>query len=395
MPNFTDFTDFLKDKQFIQWQLIPDNESDARWRQFISEHPHLEGELQKAIHYIKTTGLNKKTLTDSERQQLLDKIQTTIEANSKKLKIKRLVRYIAASCAAVALIVLGVNLYLNSNKTSTQFNSEEVIVGKLLNEKDIQLITEKETMSFEKDVHVQIEKDGKAKIIQENQADKTVETSHRQLNKLIVPYGKRSTLTLSDGSKVWLNSGSVLEFPAQFAGDNREVSLASGEMYIEVASDKKKPFYVHTSDFNVRVYGTRFNVSAYADSPKSVVLVEGSVSLSPSDNQEIYLSPNEQAIYSRDGTFNTQKVDVNHFISWKNGYLMFEDAPMPEVLKQIERYYNLSFNYDKDVTLKDLTCNGKIILSENLDNVMTTITLLTSVQYKKENNRIYITIESD
>lgn len=110
---------------------------------------------------------------------------------------------------------------------------------------------------------------------------------------------------------------------------------------------------------------------------------------------EIKLMPNEQAVWSQDGTFETQEVDVAHFISWKNGYLIFEDAPMTEVLKQIERYYNLSFSYDKDVTLKDLTCNGKIILSENLDNVMTTVTLLTSTQYKKENNRIYITNDSD
>ena len=67
------------------------------------------------------------------------------------------------------------------------------------------------------------------------------------------------------------------------------------------------------------------------------------------------------------------------------------DTPMSEVLKQIEKYYNLSFNYDKDVKLKDLTCTGKIVLSENLDNVMTTIALLTSTKYLKENNRIYIT----
>lgn len=395
MPNFTDFTDFLKDKQFIQWQLIPDNESDARWRQFISEHPHLEGELQKAIHYIKTTGLNKKTLTDSERQQLLDKIQTTIEANSKKLKIKRLVRYIAASCAAVALIVLGVNLYLNSNKTSTQLNSEEVIVGNLLNEKDIQLITEKETMSFEKDVHVQIEKDGKAKIIQENEVDKTIETSHRQLNKLIVPFGKRTQLTLADGSKVWLNSGSVLEFPTQFSGDTREIRLESGEMYIEVAPDKKKTFYVHTTDFNIRVYGTKFNVSAYTDTPQSVVLVEGSVALQTTLNKEQQLSPNEQAIYSEDGTFKTLKVDANQFISWRNGYLSFDKTPMMEVLKQIGRYYNLSFDFDSDVNLQKRTCTGKIHLSEKLDNVMVTVGLLSSTKYVKSDNQIFIINEID
>ncbi|WP_286854003.1 FecR family protein, partial [Proteiniphilum sp. UBA5259] len=131
-------------------------------------------------------------------------------------------------------------------------------------------------------------------------------------------YGKRSTLTLSDGSKVWLNSGSVLEFPAQFGSKKREIRLTSGEMYIEVIPDSQKPFHVHTSDFNVKVYGTKFNVSAYADSPRSVVLVEGRVSLQPVNKKETFLSPSEQAVYSDNGTFNTQKVDVTQFISWKN-----------------------------------------------------------------------------
>jgi ferric-dicitrate binding protein FerR (iron transport regulator) len=189
---------------------------------------------------------------------------------------------------------------------------------------------------------------------------------------------------------VWLNSGSVLEFPAQFTGNNREVRLASGEMYIEVAPDGKKPFHVRTSDFDVKVYGTKFNVSTYADSPQSVVLVEGRVSLQPTNKKETFLSPSEQATYSDNGTFNRQKVDVNQFISWKNGYLEFDKTPMTDVLKQIGRYYNLSFDFDNDVNLYKRTCTGKIYLSENLDNVMTTIGLLSSTKYIKDNNQIFI-----
>jgi len=187
------------------------------------------------------------------------------------------------------------------------------------------------------------------------------------------------------------NSGSVLEFPAQFTGNNREVRLTSGEMYIEVATDRQKPFHVRTSDFNVKVYGTKFNVSAYDDSPKSVVLVEGRVSLQSANKKETILSPNEQAVYSDNGTFHTQKVHVNQFISWKNGYLEFDKTPMTEVLKQIGRYYNLSFDFDNDVNLLKRTCTGKIYLSENLDNVMTTVGLLSSTICTKKENQIFIT----
>ncbi|HBX18829.1 MAG TPA: iron dicitrate transport regulator FecR, partial [Porphyromonadaceae bacterium] len=78
------------------------------------------------------------------------------------------------------------------------------------------------------------------------------------------------------------------------------------------------------------------------------------------------------------------------FISWKNGYLTFEDTPVIEALKQIERYYNLSFNFDEEVSFQGLTCTGKIILSDNLDNVMTTLALISSTTYKKEDTQIYI-----
>jgi len=116
---------------------------------------------------------------------------------------------------------------------------------------------------------------------------------------------------------LWLNSGTVLEFPAQFRGDKREIHLLSGEIYVEVVPDRDKPFHVQTGDFNVKVYGTQFNISSYANFPRSVVLVEGRVSLQPIGKQETFLSPNEQAVYSDNGTFTTRKVNVNQFISWK------------------------------------------------------------------------------
>jgi ferric-dicitrate binding protein FerR (iron transport regulator) len=165
-------------------------------------------------------------------------------------------------------------------------------------------------------------------------------------------------------------------------------------MYIEVIPDQNKPFFVHTSNFNVKVYGTKFNVSNYTGSVPSVVLVEGSVSLQSKDHKELFISPSEKAVYSGSGTFHTQKVDVNQFISWKEGYLTFDKTPMTEVLQQIGRYYNLSFDYEQDVNLQKRTCSGKIYLSNNMNNVMTTIALLTSTQYDMQNNRIYITSQS-
>ena len=209
---------------------------------------------------------------------------------------------------------------------------------------------------------------------------------------MIVPYGRRSRITLSDGTKVWLNSGSSLEFPSTFSENSREVFL-TGEMFIEVAPDKNRLFYVHTSNYDVKVYGTKFNISNYTGSASSVVLLEGSVSLQTTDEEELLLSPNKQAIYSGNGTFRIEEVDVTPFISWKEGYLSFEDTSITIALKQIERYYNLSFNYEDEISLQGLTCTGKIILSDNLDNVLTTLAIISSTHYKRDGELIYLYIE--
>lgn len=387
-PNYSRYTDFLKDRQFVRWQLLPDEQLDDYWYGFMTNHPEHVEDIQKAIRFLKSKGLNKGQLTIAEQEALLESIQTSF-CQGKKAKQRKLFRYVSVASAAVAVIAVAISLLTPPPKEGIT-PGKELIVGELLNSEDIQLVTSHETISFQNDIDVILDGGEVAEITEKNNEVSKVSIAPDQLNSLVVPYGKRSSLTLSDGSKVWLNSGSVLEFPAQFRGNKREIHLMSGEMYVEVAPDKNKPFHVQTEDFNVKAYGTKFNVSSYANSPRSVVLVEGSVSLQSAGEQETFLSPSEQAVYSDDGTFTTRKVDVNQVISWKNGYLEFNKTPMNEVLQQIGRYYNLSFDFDNDVNLQKRTCTGKIYLSENLDYVMTTIALLTSTKYMKDNDQVFI-----
>lgn len=396
MPKHTRYSDFLKDKQFIRWQLMPDEEINNLWNDFMIDHPELVKEIEQAIDYLKTEGLNKSTLSDTEQKHLFNQIQTTIRRNRKRVRMRRFFLYTAASCAAITLVILGITQLSPVEKTTT-VHYDDLIVGEMLNSEDIQLITSEEALFFQDDVEVTLDERGTAEITQNNNEVKSIKIDRSKLNSLIVPFGKRSTLTLADGSRVWLNSGSVLEFPAQFPGKKREIRLAAGEMYIEVAPDKLKPFYVHTSSFQVKVYGTAFNLSVYDESASSVVLVDGSVALqSPDGNEEVALKPDQLAAYDpQSGSFSLQKVEVDNYISWKEGYLSLNKTPMTEVLKRIERYYNLSFNYEQDVNLQKRTCTGKIYLSDNLNNVMTTIALLSSTGYEKENNKIYITNEPD
>lgn len=396
MPNHTHYTDFLKDPQFIRWQLLPNEQLNSYWDDFMKKHPELKDEIQQAVTYLKKKGLNKSNLSDRERAELLHTIQTAIHHNQKS-KLRRLIGYSSAAVSAVALIITAITLFRTTTTTPETDHQNELIVGEMLHSEDIQLITNEEAISFQSDVEVTLNGEGKATITPKSNAVKIIDMNHEKLNSLIVPYGKRSSLTLADGSRVWLNSGTILEFPAQFSEEKREIRLASGEMYIEVAHENKRPFYVHTPNFNVRVYGTAFNLSAYDENISSVVLVKGSVTLNRhGDKEEMALHPNELATYdSQSGSFNRKQVDVNSYISWREGYLTLDKTPMTELLQRIERYYNLSFNYEQDVNLQKRTCTGKIYLSEDIDNVMTTIALLSSTRYKKDKNRIYITNEPD
>lgn len=389
---YTGYTDLLKNRQFLQWQLMPDETLNSYWEEFFRQHPELEKELQQAIIYLRKEGLNKNTLNENERIELLERIQKTIRQEN-KIKQRRFFWFASASAAAIVLIVIGIKLF-SPSPAHILSPDKELIVGELLNNEDIQLITSGEAILFQDDVEVTLTGEGTAEIVQGNKETSKIQIARDKLNSLVVPYGKRSTLTLADGTRIWLNSGSVLEFPAQFSGKKREIRLTSGEMYIEAVHDKEKPFYIQTVDFNVKVYGTKFNISNYSGSPHSVVLVEGSVSLQSKSQKEFFITPSEKAVYSASGTFDTQKVEVNQFISWKDGYLSFDKTPMTEVLQQIGRYYNLSFDFEKDVNLQKRTCTGKIYLSDNLDNVMTTIGLLSSTAYTRTANQIFITNES-
>ncbi|MEA5128198.1 MAG: FecR domain-containing protein [Proteiniphilum sp.] len=386
---YTSYTDFFKDKKFIQWQLMPDESLDTFWQNFIGQHPEQKKNIDKAITYLKRSGMNKSDLTKDEHIVLLERIQKTIR-QEKKISHRKYFWYVAASTAAVVLITLAIGLFSPLSEQVTS-RDKELIIGELLDNEDVQLITDEKAIIFQNDIEVTLKGEGSAEIVQANNETSKVQVARDKLNSLIVPYGKRSTLILADGSRVWLNSGSILEFPSQFSGKKREIRLASGEMYVEVADDKEKPFFVLTGNVNVKVYGTKFNISNYSGSAQSIVLIEGRVSLQLSDKKELFLKPNEQAIYSESGIFETQTVDASLFISWKEGYLSFDKTPMTEVLRQIGRYYNLSFNFENDMNLQKRTCTGKIYLSDNLDNVMTIIGLLSSTTYTRTDNKILIT----
>lgn len=165
---------------------------------------------------------------------------------------------------------------------------------------------------------------------------------------LVTPRGGQYHVELPDGSHVWLNAASKLSYPTRFDGHNRVVEL-EGEAYFEVAK-QARPFLVKTNSQTIRVLGTQFNVSAYADDGQTVTtLVKGSVNVSlMGQRTEISLMPGEQSVV-KNQSIHKAKVDVVQFINWKSGHFSFRETEMHQVMRQLSRWYNITVDIDPHI----------------------------------------------
>jgi len=178
-----------------------------------------------------------------------------------------------------------------------------------------------------------------------NKPDATVVIGQMELQieeqlELSVPHGESLQLLLPDGTRVYLHPGSRLVYPSAFVGNSRQVRL-TGEAYFCVAHDASRPFMVNTPQGVVCDYGTEFNVSTRMGEQTEVVLVEGSVGVTPAMGREQLLTPGQKCSMSN-GQCSVSEIDVDPYISWRDGYFHFEEATLGEILKELGRYYNLS-----------------------------------------------------
>lgn len=211
------------------------------------------------------------------------------------------------------------------------------------------------------------------------------------LRQISTDNGQRANLTLSDGTEVMLNADSKLELPTQFAADVREVYL-DGQAYFEVSKNKEKPFIVYSKESVVRVLGTSFSVRSYPeDKEVQVVVEEGRVSFGKEngvDDQKAILNRNEI------GTFNlstsavaTRTVqDIDLYMSWREGYLKFEQTKLSDVAKALERRYDVKVLFE-DPSLKDHLLTA-YLKSRSLRNVLDVITTSLEIEYHLNDNKV-------
>lgn len=376
--------DFLKDGRFLLWRLAPTEELDIFWKNTLENYPLLKNEITLADNYLKNYLSKYQGLGVREKNNLLKEIRRSSiqKRNIRQLRPTTWVKYAIAACLLL-FVISTTFLYLNRPKQDKMV-LEQIIVGNKLTSKNIQLITGYESFDFKENVDIVID-DG---IVYTDKSDFKIRMGNDEWNRIIVPYGKRCKVKLSDGTEIWLNSGSVLDFPTKFKKEGRRVRLV-GEAYVEVAHLGNHPFYVHTNDFDLKVLGTKFNISVCDNFPKLVALVEGCVELTE-NHSSCRLYPGEVAFYGTEEDFVKEKSDITKYISWVNNYIILENTPLIEVLKYVERYYNYSFYFSNQEKIQHITCEGKLYLSDDLDNVLNSIALLSKTVYTKEDDKIHI-----
>lgn len=206
---------------------------------------------------------------------------------------------------------------------------------------------------------------------------------------LQIPRGGEYHLILSDGTEVWLNSETELRYPDHFTGNSREVEL-SGEAYFEVAKNASCPFYVKTTGMQVQVLGTSFNVRAYPGEQRRTTLVEGRVAVGFGD-QRIEILPGEQLILSENEA-EVRQVNVAYYTAWREYRFAFDDQYLVEVLKNLERWYDVHFLIHDD-EIKTMRFTGNLPKYEDIDKILEIIELATCVKFDINDRTIAIRIK--
>ena len=340
--------------------------------------------------YIKTNYYSLYVLNDIDRKDIIKVIKNKIDLERKNSERKSFIKK-SFKYAALFFLVLGLGYYIKS--TQQNITDEEKIVPKaddivLETENGEQLIIEKE----EKNLKI----DPKINLLQK--ANKLVYDKDLKIEKLVfhslkVPYGKRFDIVLSDNSRVYLNSGSILKYPVKFLDNQiREVFL-EGEAFFDISEDEKNIFRVNSNGINVEVYGTKFNFKNYPeDYVSDVVLVNGSVGISNTENKSITkLTPGFKGSVDKEN-FIVEKVKINTklYTSWIDGQVVFRGESFNQIIKKLERLYNVTIINNNEKISEELFNASIDTEEEKIEDVLNYFNKIYNIKYQVYNNKIII-----
>ncbi|MCG6190053.1 FecR family protein [Maribellus maritimus] len=373
-------------------EILTNDDLQEKFEKLNKDDSHIKNENLKStqIIYNSIRGFVQK-LDKKEKRLLGQQISNSISRHKKQ----RLWAWVSSS-AAVFILVFGVYMFEQQrDKDIIEFANNITAQPKDDNTRII--INGKEEIEIEsKESKIEYLASGtEIKIDTDKKVEQVIEKEEIVYNTIIVPYGKRTQITLSDSSTIWLNSGSKLIYPAGFKGSKREVYL-EGEGVFEVSKNEKKPFYVITRDVEIKVLGTVFNISAYDDDNfSSTVLESGSVELKYKSNtllkqSKITMVPGTMAVYFTESKDIVQKeVDTRNYTCWKEGYIILHNESMLEITKRLSRYYNVSIVLENE-SLKAKTFSGRLDLKNSADIVLQIIAETSNFKITSNENEIII-----
>lgn len=392
--DYTKYTskELLEDEYFIQSMIYPTPESDEFWNSLLIDRILEYEEFEEAQNFIHLMQRPKKVMTAKERNDMWVNIEVKNKKNLRNnIRRKKIYLWGVAASFLVALSVLSFFIYEKTEVGKLDF--QDVMAGIQDNNKskDIQLIlSDNKTIELEEtSVDIELNKEGGVLVNSKQLADATATEKEEEIsyNQLIVPMGRHSRLTLPDGTKMHVNAGTKVIFPHRFKKKEREI-FVDGEVFLEVAENKKIPFNVRTATMDIRVLGTSFNVRSYTDdTEQAVVLLSGSVQVYTKDNHEATLSPNQKLGYSN-GQCSISTINAQDYVSWINGYFIYKKEPLVNIMKQISRYYGVEVVLGQKVN--SLTCSGKLELKEDLDIVMNDLAQLLALKIDKNEKTYHI-----
>lgn len=375
-------TFFLSNDAFIRWQLFRDPQQEAYWHDFIAENPDAREALDSAIQKFAAVRINDYRMGTGHSASLQERIATTVRLRRKR---RIVLRYTAAACL---LAVLGTGLLMHEQRRAAAPLAAGNITGIIMDSEDIRLVAGDAVKVFENDACIDLASPATAQIMPQTD-EGAPGSAGATINRLIVPFGKRTSLLLPDGSRAWVNAGTELLIPSAFDNGHRTLEVVKGEIFLDVAKDPSRPFIVRTPEFEVEVLGTRFNVSAYPDDTEtSVGLIEGRITIKREGRQH-QLVPGDLFCLAGNAAAVTRPADLEGYSAWKDGLMVLDGTPIADILRKIGRYHNIVFNYS-DSLLASRKCSGKLILSDRFEELLTVLCCISGTTSEISGNNVLI-----
>ncbi|HUP12613.1 MAG TPA: FecR domain-containing protein, partial [Niastella sp.] len=329
-------------------------------------------------------------------QRLSDQIRSSVKQTPVTPRVTAMWKRMAVAASVLVALAIGYGLFYN-NKKDKAVSEKNYLALKDFSpggDRAMLRLADGSTIILDSAHNGTLGQEGNTRILKLNNGELAYNSISKQAgeilyNTITTPRGGQYQVTLSDGTKVWLNAASSLHFPTVFSGKERRVEI-TGEAYFEVAHNAAMPFIVKNGEAEVRVLGTHFNVNAYNDeSSVKVSLLEGKVNVMQLNTQRSQmLAPGQQASLSTGSAIKVKTdVDMDAVMAWKNGLFDFSSADIKTIMRQVGRWYDIDVSYEGNIPEREFS--GKISRNTNASNVLK-ILEQSNIHFRIENKKIVV-----